>query len=259
MEKQSDYILPYAIPNTDLILCQVTKKDIPSSIDLLTKTFIELEPITMWMKDDFENLYNWYLTMQNEAASKGPILSVLIKNREEEIVASSICLPYILEEEDNDDSPDAKLIMQIRKNYKKYYLDSKHEGKIMHVTAIGVIDKAKGNGLVNSLYFGMNLLGKQNGFTWCISDPTHDYSSKICKNLGMTKVSEILYDQFEYITENGQIVHYFGGIDKFFTEILNKRRIKEKQLANSARSISRYEGTIDLILCNFQEKIIKIN
>ena len=242
----SDIVLPYKIPDSDFTIEVLPAEKIDAAISVLTKVWRDLEPITLWSKMSCQELYQILHGMVTK--SPGPMLSIIISNAMGEIVAVSLNREFTLECRTFSGNPVGCLAVDLDNMYRKFYAEKKREGKVVSIEGIGVLNGNKGKGLANYLFLASIAWAQKKGYKLTVLQASIIYTCHICDKLGMKRITEIKYDDYEYVDKDGRKLRPFAGLDQWFTQILNKRRGKGKELITTASSCVVYEGDISKLV-----------
>ncbi len=223
----------------------LARSQLEEAVALLTKVWVDMEPLIAWMDQAFEELNPFLLSMQQSALD--PMLStVAADSTTGDIVGMALNFELGLSKVIPRADPINALIDGLDNVYREHYATQHYEGKVMEVYGLGVADSAKGKGLGKAMIMEAVQNAKKAGYKWCVAAATNVYSARICENLGMTKVGTIKYDDFECVDADGAKPRPFRGMDGWYTELLNaKRPAGAKKLETTASHCELYEGKID--------------
>ncbi len=240
----SSFRIPWNIPNTKYTLSVLPSGRIAEAMTVLAKTWTELEPMSLWSRISWSNLRDIFVSIQSDSLLLGPMLSLIVTDPAGRIVGAGLNRHFGLDHVQPYDGPLVHLWTELENRYRAHYLVEKHEGLALYIDSIGVADEAKGRGLAEVLVRGAMVLGKTLGYSWAVIEATNVYSARVCEKLGLERISQIVYDEFEYHGKYGKQGKVFKGLDKFFTNLLNKKRPKDKQLTSAANACVLFEGNI---------------
>jgi len=239
--------LPYQIPKTQYSVDLLPANRITEAMEIITKAWAS-EPLTFWSKISQQALYQIFLSLQDKALNNSPMHSIIITNLEGKIVGVSLNREFSLKYNFSYSSPLECLINSLENEYRKYYEEKRKHGEVFYIDSIGVLDEAKGRGLATHLILGSLIHAQKCGYDLCVIEATNSYTAHIAEKLGYKKITEINYDDFEYVDKAGNKSKVYKGIDKAFTDFLNKKRGSNKPVTHAANKCILYEGEIDKIL-----------
>ena len=241
---------PYQVPGTEYTVSVLTPDKIHNAMAALTKAWVGIEPLAMWLKTTTTDVYSYFVSLQSDISSADQnMLTTVATNAKKEIVGVAVNRKYDPTVHIHCSHPMIEaLIKYLEEEYRKYYIENDKGEKVFCVDSLGVIDEAKGIGLGLYLVGYSLMVAKEQGYKLCIIEATNVYSARICEKLGMKKIVSANYDEFVCETPDGTKVKAFAGLDKAFTEALNKKRSKGDPLISAASECILFEGEIDQML-----------
>eukprot|EP01022_Parablepharisma_sp_SALTPOND_P017313 TRINITY_DN2736_c0_g1_i2.p1 TRINITY_DN2736_c0_g1~~TRINITY_DN2736_c0_g1_i2.p1 ORF type:complete len:264 (+),score=10.37 TRINITY_DN2736_c0_g1_i2:140-931(+) len=221
---------------------------IADAMSVLTHTWVGLEPLAIWSKTSYHSLFSIFMGIQTKALSTTPMLSTVITDQKGKIVGVSLNREFSLDYKESSTNPIESLLNDLENVYRTYYASQSRTGKVFYIDSIGVADEAKGKGLATFLILGSLCYAHKLGYTLCVIEATNIYSARICEKLGMRRIAEIKYDNYEFTDATGKKSKVFKGVNKMFTKVLNEKRGKGKHISNAASHCVLYESVIKDIL-----------
>ena len=241
--------LPCEIQNTPYTMEVLPLLRASEAMSVLTAAWVGLEPLAMWTKISYHSLHGIFMSIQKKALSTAPMLSIVITDIQGKIVGVSLNREFSLEYKGSCTNPIESLLNELENVYREYHASQKRPGKVFYIDSIGVVDEAKGKGLATFLILGSLCYAYKLGYKTCVIETTNIYSERICAKLGMKRIAEIKYDDYEHLLPDGTKSHVFKGMDKMFTEILtSKRGNSSKPITHAASRCILHEANIGEVL-----------
>ncbi len=241
--------LPHKVPTSNHTISVLTLEKLHDAMAALTKAWVGIEPLAMWLKTASKDVYSYFLESQIKLLETEPVLTMIATGPTDQVVGVALNRAFDLDVNVHCTHPVVEaLIKYLELSYRDHYMEKQRKGKVFCVDSLGVIDEAKGGGLGTYLVECSLIAAKQLGFKWCIVEATNVYSARICEKLGMERVVSVKYDEFEYTNPDGTKVKALAGLDQKFTECLNKKRPKDRPLASAASECILFEGEVDAMI-----------
>ena len=242
--------LEHKVPGTEYAITMLTEAKLHDAIAALTKAWIGFEPLATWVKATSKDVYALFTSSQEKLMKEDRVLTAIAKDSKDQVVGIALNRRYSFKVDLHAVHPAIEaLLIYLESAYRDYYLANKQTGEVFCVDSLAIIDEVKGKGIGFRLVLYSLMAAKEQGYRWCIIEATNVYSRGICERFCMKKIATANYEDFAYEDKTGAKIKAFSGVDKVFTEFLNKRRPEGcKILTTAASECTLFEGDIEQML-----------